>query len=49
MSMIQNDWLAPLKPEFAKPYYAELFRFVKNEYATRQIFRLRTISSMPFT
>ena len=36
--MIQNDWLAPLKPEFAKPYYAELFRFVKNEYATRQIF-----------
>ena len=38
MSMIQNDWLAPLKPEFAKPYYAELFQFVKNEYATRQIF-----------
>ena len=36
--MIQNDWLAPLKPEFAKPYYAELFQFVKNEYATRQIF-----------
>lgn len=38
MSMIQNDWLAPLKPEFSKPYYAELFTFVKNEYATRQIF-----------
>ncbi len=38
MSMIQNDWLAPLKPEFSKPYYAELFAFVKNEYATRQIF-----------
>ena len=38
MSMIQNDWLAPLKPEFGKPYYAELFKFVKNEYATRQIF-----------
>ena len=38
MAMIQNDWLAPLKPEFAKPYYAELFQFVKNEYATRQIF-----------
>jgi len=36
--MIQNDWLAPLKPEFSKPYYAELFKFVKNEYATRQIF-----------
>ena len=38
MSMIQNAWLAPLKPEFSKPYYAELFKFVKNEYATRQIF-----------
>lgn len=38
MSMIQNDWLAPLKPEFSKPYYAELFKFVRNEYATRQIF-----------
>ena len=38
MSMIQNNWLAPLKPEFSKPYYAELFKFVKNEYATRQIF-----------
>ena len=38
MSMIQNDWLEPLKPEFAKPYYAELFKFVKNEYSTRQIF-----------
>jgi len=38
MSMIQNDWLEPLKPEFSKPYYAELFKFVKNEYATRQIF-----------
>ena len=36
--MIQNDWLAPLKPEFSKPYYADLFEFVKNEYATRQIF-----------
>lgn len=38
MSMIENDWLAPLKPEFGKPYYAELFKFVKQEYATRQIF-----------
>ncbi len=38
MAMIQNDWLAPLKPEFSKPYYADLFEFVKNEYATRQIF-----------
>ncbi len=36
--MIQNDWLEPLKPEFRKPYYAELFKFVQNEYATRKIF-----------
>ena len=38
MGMIQNDWLKPLKPEFRKPYYAELFKFVQNEYATRKIF-----------
>ncbi len=37
MGMIQNDWLGPLTPEFHKPYYAELFRFVKNEYATRKV------------
>ena len=37
MGMIQNDWLEPLKPEFRKPYYAELFKFVQNEYATRKI------------
>ena len=37
MGMIQNDWLEPLKPEFGKPYYAELFRFVQNEYAARKI------------
>lgn len=38
MGMIDNDWLEPLKPEFGKPYYAELFKFVKQEYATRKIF-----------
>ena len=38
MGMIQNDWLEPLKPEFRKPYYAELFKFVQNEYATSKIF-----------
>ncbi len=38
MSMIQNDWLTPLKPEFSKPYYADLFEFVKKEYATTRIF-----------
>ena len=38
MGMSQNDWQEPLTPEFQKPYYAELFRFVKNEYAARKIF-----------
>lgn len=38
MAMIQNDWLEPLKPEFRKPYYRDLFRFVGEEYATRKIF-----------
>lgn len=38
MSMIQNDWLEPLKPEFGKAYYSKLFQFVKEEYATRKIF-----------
>ncbi len=38
MAMIGNDWLEPLTPEFRKPYYADLFRFVKEEYATRQVF-----------
>ncbi|MCI8374598.1 MAG: uracil-DNA glycosylase [Lachnospiraceae bacterium] len=38
MAMIQNDWLEPLAPEFRKPYYKELFQFVKEEYATRKVF-----------
>ncbi len=38
MAMIQNDWLEPLAPEFRKPYYAELFQFIKEEYASRKIF-----------
>jgi len=38
MGMIENDWLEPLNPEFCKPYYAELFQFVKEEYAARKVF-----------
>lgn len=38
MGMIENDWLEPLNPEFRKPYYAELFQFVKEEYAARKVF-----------
>ena len=38
MSMIDNDWLPALKDEFRKPYYAELFSFIKEEYATKVIY-----------
>lgn len=38
MSMITGDWLKALSPEFKKPYYADLFRFVNEEYSTKQIF-----------
>lgn len=38
MAMIENDWLEALEPEFRKPYYKELFQFVRSEYQTKQIF-----------
>ena len=38
MSMVDNDWLEAIGPEFKKPYYAKLYKFVKNEYMTRVIY-----------
>lgn len=38
MTMIQNDWLEAIGGEFEKPYYKELYEFVKNEYHTRVIY-----------
>ena len=38
MGAIQNDWLEPLSPEFKKPYYAKLYKTIREEYSTRQIF-----------
>ena len=38
MSMITNDWLSALEPEFGKPYYKDLYRFVLQEYRTAQVF-----------
>ena len=35
---IANDWLAPLKPEFSKPYYAQLYRTVNEEYKTHVVY-----------
>lgn len=36
--MISNDWLSELGAEFKKPYYKELYQFVRNEYSTTQVF-----------
>ena len=36
--MIENDWLPALETEFRKPYYKNLYEFVKNEYNTKQVF-----------
>lgn len=38
MGAIQNDWLEPLTPEFKKPYYAALYKKIREEYSTQQIF-----------
>lgn len=38
MSMIENDWLPALGAEFKKPYYRNLYEFVRQEYNTAQIF-----------
>lgn len=35
---IAADWKALLEEEFEKPYFEELIRFVKDEYATRRIY-----------
>lgn len=33
MAAISNDWLEAVRTEFSKPYYKELFEFVKEEYS----------------
>jgi uracil-DNA glycosylase len=38
MAAIANDWLEPLKPEFSKPYYKQLYTTIKEEYASRVIY-----------
>ena len=38
MAMISNYWLSAIGAEFKKPYYVELYKFVREEYNTRQIF-----------
>ena len=31
MAAITNDWLTAIAPEFQKPYYKDLYQFVKKE------------------
>ena len=38
MGAIQNDWIQAVGEEFRKPYYKELYNFVKEEYSTRVIY-----------
>lgn len=38
MAAISNDWLEAIGGEFRKPYYSELYGFVKNEYSTKVIY-----------
>lgn len=38
MAAISNDWLEPLKPEFGKPYYAKLYKKVREEYTNYLIY-----------
>lgn len=38
MGMIDNDWLESVKGEFKKPYYRELYQFVKQEYRTHVVY-----------
>lgn len=33
MSMIQNDWLDSVQDEFHKPYYKQLYYFIRDEYS----------------
>ncbi len=38
MGAITNDWLSGLNQEFAKPYYASLYKTVKEEYSKYMIY-----------
>lgn len=38
MAMINNDWLDCLQGEFKKPYYRDLYQFVRQEYNTHVIY-----------
>ena len=38
MAAIANDWLVPLRAEFGKPYYRNLYNTVLDEYKTTRVY-----------
>ena len=38
MSSIANDWREKLLPEYNKPYYRELYKFIKEEYSNKVVY-----------
>ena len=38
MPAISGDWLEAIEEEFHKPYYAELYKFVKEEYSNYRVY-----------
>ncbi len=38
MGAITNDWLEVIGSEFKKPYYSQLYRFIKDEYSNYVIY-----------
>ena len=38
MAAIDNDWLPAVNAEFKKPYYADLYKFVREEYSKVAVF-----------
>ena len=38
MAAISNDWLTKINSEFSKPYYKELYSFVKKEYERTTVY-----------
>jgi len=38
MAAIDNDWLPAVNAEFKKPYYADLYKFIKEEYSKVAVF-----------
>ena len=44
MSMLDGEWAKAVGAEFKKPYYRDLYNFVRDEYATHVVLSLIHIS-----